>query len=270
MGKLSPLSIGRKLRMKKKVLLLLAGQLRTFDDPIVKKSWDKFFDLYDVTTVGAFWTNRGFSSYKGDASRANETLTSEQAKDVFKTDHVSMFDYPRFIEELPERFKGYQGLEYFTASVSQSYMRYQAALGYLRIQKHLDIDAAIVTRPDLIFLREPPTLPFEETGFVWHQNSSQNHYPARIYDVFLFSSLQNIIMVSKMYEDPVFIDCIEKKLHNRLTKMDICRIYHNYFEKRGLQEKSYDLLYADIFRWEEDLGNYRKQYLNNERLWCEL
>ena len=44
--------------MKKKVAILLTGQLRTFDDDNVIKSWNKFIQKYDIDVFGCFWENR--------------------------------------------------------------------------------------------------------------------------------------------------------------------------------------------------------------------
>lgn len=75
--------------MKKKVLLLLSGQVRTYDNEIVINGWRKFRDKYDTTTFLCCWNNRGRSlysikHYSNDMVIEEEAINLENIQEVFR------------------------------------------------------------------------------------------------------------------------------------------------------------------------------------------
>lgn len=253
-----------------KILLLLTGQLRTFDYPDVQKSWKKFFNTYqDVTTVGSFWYNRGCSLYGGDKHRHDEILDIEYVKDKMNTDYVKLFDYNQYMENLYDRYKQYIGLKHsFDCIISHSFVRYQV-LNLFNSLNLGDFDVAILGRADLIFLRQINDHYLNDTSVLWHQNGvdSKAHYPKRIYDMLCISNTDNILKMCEFYNDDDSNISIDLPSHNGLTVMDSTRIYYNYLNQKNIPHDSMDLLYADVYRGTNDLVGYSSNFLNNKELW---
>ncbi len=259
----------------KKILLLLAGQLRTFDTEHVQMSWRKFCRTFDVTIVGCFWDNRGCSLYPSEVNNPNEILSIDYVKEKLQTDYIRLFNYELFIDNLSDCFRSYRDIRYFDSSISNSFMRYQAkfyvdALNQLNpFHNNLkDFDLAICTRPDLIFLRQLPDYCFDEPNVLWHQNTHPAYYPERIYDVLTLSSVDNIFQFCNFHFDSdINVECIEKPSHNGLTKMDSSRIYYNYMQHYEIEIKSLDCHYGEPYRAAKDIQNFSQSYLNNRGVW---
>lgn len=258
----------------KKVILLLAGQLRTFDNPYVQQSWEKFRSVYDVTTIGCFWDNRGSSRYEGDRSMENEVISLDRVKQVLRTDHIKLFNYQDFIENITPNFQKYYGARYFDCIISNSFLRYQVGKYLKEMEQYerelfVNFDLAILTRADLIFLRKLPDYIFEDTSVVWHQNgvNSKAYHQDRVYDMILMSNVKNILQFCQFHYDEDSNYCIDKPSHNGLELMDSTRIYYNYMNQKNVKVESLDLLHADAFRTDADIQNYSSNYLNNKELW---
>ncbi len=256
----------------KKILLLLAGQLRTFDFKNVQKSWKKFSQTFDVTTVGCFWDNRGCSLYPSEVDNPDEVLDIDYVKAKLQTEYVRLFNYAGFLNNLSDCFKPYRDIKYFSASISSSFLRYHvkesaihhAAMGYYCLP---DFDLVISTRPDLIFFRQLPDYCFNQQTF-WHQNMPPAYYPDRIYDNLMMSSVDNIFQLCNFhFDEDINIQCIEKPSHNGLILMDPCRIYYNYMQHYGAEIKSLDCHYAEPYREAGDIQKFSQSYLHGKGLW---
>jgi hypothetical protein len=169
---------------------------------------------------------------------------------------------------LPKRYQKYLGLDLFDCIISHSFLRYQAKI----LAKALDlvkVDSVVLTRPDLIFLRELPSHCFDDGSILWHQNgiNSKAYYPNRIYDILCVSGIENIFKMCEFYNDEESPASIDAPPHNGLSRMDSCRIYFNYLNSNRVNHQSLDLLYADVFRHDTDINNYKYSYLDGDDLW---
>jgi len=269
------------MNIKKKIVLLLTGQLRTFDDPIVVESWQKFFDEYDVTTFVCCWNKRGRSIggtpaniNANDGINEKEELSIESIKTIFRTDNVKLFDFDEWLNgpEIKDWMKPYYGNQYFNCMFPCNYLRMQAGK---MLKEHLEssnevYDGAFLTRPDLYFMKEPfKDKYFDDTQFLYHQNSSHNFHPSRVYDIFLFSSVQNILKISEWYESEHSIPSVENDVNNCLHPLDSCRVIWIYSLLSQLQIKSFDEPYAEVYRNILDVRLLMKRYYpHQQNVWC--
>jgi len=263
--------------MKKKVLLLLSGQLRTYDNEIVVNGWRKFREKYDTTTVLCCWKNRGRSLYSikhydNDMVEEEEKIDVASIKEVFETDNIKLLDYDewRAGPDLKPWMAQLDGDQFFNSVFAAFYLKKNVfRLALDKIGSDRDFDGVFLTRPDMFFLREPPDYPFEEMEHVWQQNAPENFFANRIYDNFLFSNLENAAKICSLYDSPLLPTSIEKNFGTRLQNLDPCKVLYSYFYLAGISDKSYDHLYTEPYRREEDKKAHRDHYLNGEKMWCE-
>tara|TARA_Y100000310_G_scaffold163309_1_gene163153 strand:- start:4916 stop:5710 length:795 start_codon:yes stop_codon:yes gene_type:complete len=263
--------------MKKKVLLLLSGQVRTYDNEIVINGWRKFRDKYDTTTFLCCWNNRGRSlysikHYSNDMVIEEEAINLENIQEVFKTDNIKLLDYNEWFNglDLKPWMKELVGDQFFNSVFAAFYLKKHVFNFALEnISQDQNFDGVFLTRPDMFFLREPPDYPFSETEYIWQQNAPENFFANRIYDNFLFSSFTNIGKICSLYDSPLLSTSIDKNFGTNLHYLDPCKILYSYFLLAGITHKSYDHLYAEPYRREEDKKNHRDHYLGGHKMWCE-
>jgi hypothetical protein len=262
--------------MKRKVLLLLSGQLRTYDNEIVVRGWDKFLDKYDVTTFMSCWDNRGRSlysqkHYSNDMVVEEESINEENVKPIFRTENIQLLKYEDWLSgaELQDWMKRFMRDEFFNSVFAAFFLRKQVYNFAMDNIKEYDFDGVFLTRPDSFFIREPPDYPFLETEYIWQQNARDNFFPNRIYDNFLFSSLENIEKICALYDSPLLSLSIERNFGTRLHYLDPCKVLYSYFNLANIKHKSYDYLYTEPYRRVEDLKEHRDRYLGGDKMWCE-
>lgn len=251
----------------KKICFLLAGQLRTFDNQYVEKSWEKITSYHNADMVGCFWDNRGCSvaaRYNPQGS-ADDFLSKEKASQYLKTNYIKMYNYNKFLTNLEPHYACFKNQEMFQCIIPSTYLRYQAWQYYLSL--NIQADILVLTRPDIVFLRN---IDFQslDTDYILHQNTQVSH-PNRIYDMMIISNQENIGKVcSFFYDTDGSLESINKPLHNSLKKLDACRVYYNYVNAKKIPIQSLPYLYADCFRTNDDIEAYKKLYTNSEELWC--
>jgi hypothetical protein len=266
---------------KKKIVLLVTGQLRTFDDPVVVKSWEKFFDQYDVTTFVCCWNNRGRSIggtpaniNVNDGIDENEIISINHVKNVFKTDNVKLFDFNEWLNsnQIKDWMKVYRENQYFNCTFPCNFLRKQAGD---MLKAHLEkndekYDGAFLTRPDLYLMRKPfQNQYFSDTEFVFHQNSSHNFHPNRVYDIFLFSSVKNILKICEWYDSEYSVPSVINNVNNCLHPLDSCRVIWIYSNLIQLQIKSFENPFAEVFRNILDVRLLMQRYYpRQESVWC--
>ena len=264
--------------MKKKVLLLLSGELRTYDHPAVLRGWSKFFNKYDTTTFLCCWDNRGRSlyskkHYSDDTVQEDESVNLEQVKKVFPTNNIKLFNYDSWLNSRDLQFwmGQHRSDQFFNSVFAAFFLRKQVfKLAMENIEENKsDFDGVFLTRPDMFFIRELPDYPFTETECIWQQNPPECFFANRVYDNFLFSDIKNIKKVCELYDSPLFQGSIESNFGTQLHYLDPCKILYSYFTLAKIDHKSYDYLYTEPFRRDQDLKNHRDHYLGGGKLWCE-
>lgn len=263
--------------MKKKVLLLLSGQLRTFDNINVSTGWKKFFDKYDVTTYLCVWDNRGrsimskYANYN-DKIDENEKIDLEQVKSIFETENIKFFNYDKWMSQDVVDSWMYQYIndKFFNSVFSAFYLKKNVFYFAYENEKNNLFDGVVLTRPDMYFLREPPDYPFLENNFVWQQNPPEIYFPNRIYDNFLFSNIENIKKICDLYGTDHLKMSIQNNYGTNLHFLDPCKILFSYFHILKLQDKTYDYLYCDPFREENAMVEFKQKFLAGNLAWCEI
>lgn len=252
---------------KSKLVFLFAGQLRTFDNVFVKKSWDKFFDLYDVLVYGCFWNKRGKSAYSnGMDSDENEIIDIKKVKEIFRTDNIKLYDYNDFESQLKPDYLKFKNSHHFGCSISHSYLRSMVCKMMISDGIDLSFDPITYTliRPDLIWLTEPPSCLTTKTNLLWHNDSPQAYHPNRIYDIFMCSNRINILKMGLMHDDTSgFLAAIDSNFNSDLGQLDSCRLYYNYSVLNKIEIKSQEKLHIDVFRSNNDIDYYKNVYTKN-------
>lgn len=259
---------------KPKLVFLFAGQLRTFDYPSVSKSWSKFFDAYDVLVYGCFWSNRGKSACSISSGIANdvnpeESVSLQKAKDIFRTDNIRIYDYEQFMGSVHPEYRQFESSYYFGCSVPHSYLRAEACKMMVADGKDLTFDPLTytITRPDLIWLTQPPPCFTTKDEFLWHNDSPQAYHPNRIYDIFMCSNRKNILNMGMMYDDvPGFLNAVSSSFNSSLNPLDSCRLTYNYSVLNGISIRSQERLHIDVLREESDVERYESVYTQHP-LW---
>lgn len=258
---------------KNKAIILLAGQLRTFDSPIVRQSWHKFITENDVCVYGSFWDNRGRSAWsikEGIAKHNNddEVVSIDLIKDVFRTENIKLNNHAEFMRSLPPQYSVFSDSPYFGCLFSQGFLRNQVCSMLESDSSSPDGVTCTITRPDLIWIRTPPQSLFVSSDALYHADSPQAYHPNRVYDTVLSSNKKTILKIGKLYSD---IDEMIKTIHSShntsLHPHDTCRIYYNYVVNNNIPIVGWDFLYGDVFRQESDISLYEQSYAQ-QKLWC--
>lgn len=253
---------------KKKLALLLTGELRTFDNDYVIKSWKKFFDKYDVDIFISCWTHRGQSIYSTENSIADginkfEEIKTDYVKSIFNTSYVNLFDYNEWLNtlEVKNLINKYTYDKYFIATFAGGFLRYQVC----RIFEKVDqiYDSVILSRPDSIFMEEPPDYFFDGSDKIWHQRNNLSYI---IYSLFITSNKENIIKICDWYNSDLRELSI-LDVRGPYNRLEHCRILYSYIKLIGIEDDTYEgILFAEPFRSEKDLEDY-KIYSKNKPLW---
>jgi len=266
------------MNKKKKVALLLSGQLRTFDDPVVIKSWEKFFDQYEVTTFVSCWKDRGRSIggtpaniNAGDGIDEEEVLHFEKISSIFQTNNIQLLNYQDWLksDEIKEWMEPARGNWLFNATYTANYMR--AMVGKM-FKGHLEAtnetyDGVFLGRPDLYFIRKPFQDFFDDNQhYVYHQNI---HKKDMIYDVLLFSSATNILKVCDLYHSELFEPSVIKAPPYDGTYREPCRVFWAYFLLAGINQRGLGQAYAETYRNMKDVRLLMARYYpDNQKVWC--
>ena len=261
---------------KKKAVVLLAGHLRTFDTPIMRKNWSKFFAEADFTVYGCFWDNRGksnWSTINGITPEMNssEIVSLDRVREIFSTNNIQFRNQEEFVSTLPSEYIPIRQSRFFGALICQSYIRNEVCR---MMEDHLDPNgigdvAYTITRPDFIWFRKPPQSVFVPSEKLCHPDSPQEHYPKRVYDTILSANRETILKIGKMYSDKRgLLEAIASNHNNTLEPTDMCRVYYNYAINKGIPLTNWDCLYGDVFRQDSDVQYYENRYTYQNKLWC--
>jgi len=241
-----------------KIALLLTGQLRTFDHELVKKSWKKFMDEYDVEIFGCFWSNRGQSIFSteqklNDNIDINEKIEIDYVKSILNTNNITLFDYDEWLqrdEVISWKNKYDFDTKYFNPLFANSFLREES---YKLLElSNKQYNSVISSRPDIILTRKPPEYLFEGTNTIWHQ---RYHFKDIIYSTFFSSNQTTMEKICKFYSSNLIDESI-KSPHNRYNNiLEHCGVMYSYIKLLNLDDKSYiGTLFAEPFRTTETLN----------------
>lgn len=252
----------------KKLAVILTGQLRTFDNEIVMKSWDKFRNLFDVDFYVCCWNNRGRSIYSTecglvDGIHYDEIVDESYVKKIFKTSHVKLYDYnswksSEYVSQLIDTY-GYSE-KYFDPLFAGAFLKKES----MNLISGGSYDRVILSRPDCIFIKEPPKYFFENDDIIWHQPWNLTQI---IYSTFISSNLKNIKSLCSWYGSENMHKNIHSG-HNRYNNiLEHCGVMYSHSIELGLVLGAYDgSLFAEPYRSIDDIANY-KNFCGSD-MWC--
>lgn len=238
-----------------KCAFLLCGELRTFDNDYVIRGFDKLREIYDVDFYISAWEHRGRSEWSvrnnlNDGINANEIIKEDYVKKIFKTDKVRLFDYNKWVESTEQRtFYHFRNeMIQYNATFGLSFLRQECIKLLTK-----DYDVLVVSRPDAIFTKEPPSYFFDMGNKIWHQNYNFNKI---IYSTFFTSTQKNISDICNWYDNDFAIN----ETLSKIEKFEHCHILYKYaHEVLGIEIDTYvGSLFCEPFRTEE--------YVNFEKI----
>jgi len=221
-----------------RVAVLLSGQMRTFDDPVLLEHYYKnLFEPLNADIFVSTWDNRGCSHAHG-ASKADiataDLITNDMIEAAYK-DRLKALDIETlsdFEATLSDEYReiyttGFEwsGLKIKGTSVPQFYkmMRVTELKRRYEHQHNFTYDLVIRARPDLDMVA--PLEPRYMTDLdknLYHINCPGTFWPHRIYDIFFYSSSKNMDIMGTAY---CIISALEKvPFDNRLHPRDACRL----------------------------------------------
>lgn len=233
-----------------RVALLLSGQMRTFDDPeVVKKYYELLIHPFNADIFISTWSNRGISWCHGSPSKSvdnsYENITIKHIKSVYTTNliAVDIEDLGEYEKTIPDEIKdiynnGFDwcGIHVKGTSVPQLYKikkvnkmktDYENTNGF-------KYDLVIRSRPDNIMTAPISSRYLDKINtHIYAINCPGTFYQNRIYDIFFYSSSENMDTLSDAYDNIKMLE--NDSFNNGLHKRDTCRLLYVHAIQNGLQ-----------------------------------
>jgi hypothetical protein len=221
-----------------RVAVLLSGQMRIFDDPVLLQHYyEKLFEPLNADIFVSTWDNRGYSYNHGASeiqATSNDLITKDMIKAAYKerlkgVEIETMSDFEAALsDEYREIYTtGFEwsGLKIKGTSVPQFYkmMRVNELKRCYEEQHNFTYDLVIRARPDVDMLAPLEARYMTDLDKnLYHINCTGTFWPYRIYDIFFYSSSKNMdTMAAAYYNIPTLIEVpFDNKLHPR----DACRL----------------------------------------------
>ena len=126
---------------------------------------------------------------------------------------------------------------YFDPLFAGGFLRKKVAQLYNKV-KSRKYDVLVLSRPDNIFLCEPPDYFFDSSDVIWHQRNNFLHV---IYSTFIASNESNILNLCNWYNSEIMHQSISNPdNHNRYNNMlDHCGVLYSYIKMQNLIEDTY-------------------------------
>ncbi len=240
--------------------LLFYGQLRTFDNINVINSWNKLFKKHNCDNYLCVWDNRGRSAYSvqanlNDKLKEEEIIDINKVKNIFNTNNVTMFSYDKWYNSLSEEIKTYKNNQYFNSTFAAGFLR-SKCIENLKKQ----YDAYLIVRPDLYFINDLNEEYFYDMECIINQNTPYNFFPNRVYDIFIGSNYENTLSICNWYNSELLFDTITNNFNTNLNYLDPCKVLYTYCLLLNIKIRNTKILYADVYRTEQDVLNYKNLY----------
>lgn len=233
-----------------KVAVCLAGQYRTFDNPIVQRTLNHFLlEKYDCDVFVSTWDDTGRSvNNTQDTSSPNRKVQESHILQYLPKAVVEVENYKEWYNSLPQQLRAYiDATTLHSGCVPQLYKKYKAVA---LIPKEAQYDVVIVTRPDLFYLEELPLSSIKETtGTIWNSNpvGTWAYYPNRIFDIMYMGVRESVDALSQCYFniDKLLDDPHQTGLHS----LDCCKMLYTFAKDFcNLQVQSTTTLIGNVYR----------------------
>ena len=228
--------------------------MRTFDHPIVQEHlYNKVINKYYPDIFVSTWEHTGVSQHtEGDhgVSKLSQSIIENNYPNI-KGIEIENFD--EWLASLPaarrliwenERIDG----RLRATSLPQLYKIYRAnKLKFLHeVKTGENYDVVIRYRADLIMVDDFNIE--SDLAFVYHMNTERFHWSNRIYDIFFYSSSENMNKLCDAWLNYQIIK--DHGFNNGLPKLDACRMIYVQALLAGLKEKSLQKNICDVYRYE--------------------
>jgi len=242
-----------------RVAVLLSGQMRTFDDPILLEHYYKnLFEPLNADIFVSTWDNRGYSDAHGagEAIAAAADLIANDMIEAAYKDRLKALDIETlsdFEATLSDEYRDIYttGFEWLNmklkgTSVPQFYkiLRANELKRRYEQQHNFTYDLVIRVRPDLDMVA--PLEPRYMTDLdknLYHINCPGTFWPYRVYDIFFYSSSKNMDKMASAYLNiPTLINV---PFDNGLHPRDPCRLL--FLLAMGMGMKVVDMDYNPCF-----------------------
>jgi len=224
-----------------RVAVLLSGQMRTFDQ-VVENLYNNLIKPYNADIFISTWAKRGHSYNHGTLpdpevkERATDVITQDMLVRTYKTNLIAteIENVETYEQTMPDAYKDiyingftWAGLKLTGTCVLQFYKMQRVNQLKLDYEKanNFKYDLVIRCRPDNIMFAplSPRYLDNLRTN-IYGINCQGTFYPNRIYDIFFYSSSENMDYMATIYNN---ICALEKNgFENGLDHRDPCRLLY--------------------------------------------
>jgi hypothetical protein len=232
-----------------RVAVLLSGQMRTFDT-VIENLYSNLINPLNADIFISTWDKRGHSHDHGTTpnvtvqERATHLITREMLTQAYKTNLIAteIENIEAYEQKMPDELKDiykngfvWAGLKMLGTCVQQFYKMQrvnQLKLDYENAN-NFKYDLVIRCRPDNIMVN--PLLPRyldKLSTSIYGINCNGTFFPNRIYDIFFYSSSENMDYMAKIYNNIVQLE--KHDFDNGLDRRDSCRLLYIHAKLHNL------------------------------------
>ena len=252
-----------------KIALCLSGELRFFDNILIKTNFDKFIFKFEPDLFISTWKHFGESMNHGYInpfdSKINQDNITEQIKLNYKNiKGLEIEDFNTWILSLNEESKNIINNKNFDSrtvnSLPQIYKIYKSNLlkKIYETDNNFKYDIVIRSRFDNLFIQDLD-FNFIKKSTIYNINFQGNFYPNRIYDIFFFGDSLSMDTISDTYN--CLSNLLKNDFDNGLCKRDACRLLFVQSITNNLNVETIDTRVCDVYRGTsfDEYFNYLKK-----------
>lgn len=226
-----------------RVALLLCGEMRNFDHPILlQNNMCNLINLHNCDIFVSTWRHRGYSFNHGNTNKksyADNSIIAESVINVYGKERVkalSIEDFTHWKQNILDADSRdildtgfYNGHNLCPATcVPQLYKIWDAnrLKTEYELKNGFTYDVVIRFRPDVCFIYPIPLKNILELpdNTIIHMNPPKIFYPNRIYDIFFFGRSSSMNNVTNSWQR--IHELIRHPFDNGLSPVDCCRILY--------------------------------------------
>ena len=235
---------------KIKVALCLAGQYRTFSNPVVQKSLQHFIlNKYDCDTYISTWDDIGKStnSTSGVQVESRSKIFKESITPYMENAVIEIENYQEWYTSISQELRELiTSTAQHSGCIPQLYKKFRA---FTLIPKEKEYDFVIMTRPDIFIFNELSLETLDNAGVIWNCNpvGTWAYYPNRIFDILYMGGKEDVEKLSQCYNH--ITELLEDPFHSGLHPLDCCKMLYTYAKAFcNLRVESTETLLGNIYR----------------------
>lgn len=267
---------------KPKVAVLLAGEMRNFDNALMLQMNEKYlYDLYDCDLFISTWDKRGSSTYNGTITNKQYTdtsITETQLKSLYKNvKGINIENYEIWLDNLPMEHKQiydkgllvpWSGKIIKCSIFPQFYKIWDAneMKTKYEMENNFKYDIVLRFRPDVWLIEPiPMTYLYEYANHmstqnkIWTLNPPKIFYPNRVYDIFFYGDSDTMNKLCHAWKN--ILSLINHKFDNGLLNVDSCRSLYVQCLMNNIKVTNILRCIGDIYR-DENPDDYVSKIKN--------